>query len=46
MGSYRDLEIYKLAFDLSINVHKSSLRLPNFVSYMSRGVKSEDLPMV
>ena len=30
MASYRDLEIYKIAFKLSIRVHKESLKLPNF----------------
>jgi len=47
MSSYRDLEIYKLAFDLSIRVHKASLKLPNFELYeqgsqirrSSKGVK-------
>lgn len=47
MSSYRDLEIYKLAFDLSIRVHKESLKLPDFELYeqgsqirsSSKGVK-------
>jgi four helix bundle protein len=30
MSSYRDLEIYKLAFELSIKVHFASLKLPSF----------------
>jgi four helix bundle protein len=30
MSSYRDLEIYKLAFDLAVRVHKASLKLPKF----------------
>lgn len=30
MASYRDLEIYKIAFNLSIRIHKESLKLPNF----------------
>jgi len=30
MASYRDLEIYKIAFKLSIRVHRESLKLPNF----------------
>jgi len=33
MASYRDLEIYKLAFELSIKVHRESLKLPNFELY-------------
>ena len=30
MNSYRDLEIYKLAFQLAVRVHKASLTLPKF----------------
>ncbi len=30
MSSYRDLEIYKLSFDLAVRVHKASLKLPKF----------------
>jgi len=30
MNSYRDLEIYRLAFDLAVRVHKASLKLPKF----------------
>ena len=30
MNSYRDLEIYKLAFDLAKKVHYASLKLPHF----------------
>ena len=30
MSGYKDLEIYRLAFDLSIRVHRSSLKLPKF----------------
>jgi four helix bundle protein len=30
MNSYRDLEIYKLAFELGVKVHKASLKLPKF----------------
>jgi four helix bundle protein len=30
MSSYRDLEIYKLAFELSIRVHFASLKSPSF----------------
>jgi len=30
MNSYRDLEIYKLAFELAVKVHLASLKLPKF----------------
>jgi four helix bundle protein len=33
MNSYRDLEIYKLAFELAIRVHKATLKLPKFEIY-------------
>ena len=33
MNSYRDLDIYKLAFELAIRVHKASLKLPKFEVY-------------
>ena len=33
MNSYRDLEIYKSAFDLAVRVHIVSLTLPNFELY-------------
>lgn len=33
MSSYKDLEIYKLAYKLSIKVHKESLKLPFFELY-------------
>ena len=33
MGSYKDLDIYKIAFELSIKVHKLSLELPKFELY-------------
>lgn len=33
MNSYRDLDIYKLAFDLAVRVHKESLKLPSFELY-------------
>ncbi len=47
MSSYRDLEIYNLAFDLSIRIHKASLKLPSFelheqgsqIRRSSKGVK-------
>lgn len=31
MSSYKDLEIYKLAYDLSIRVHRESLKLYNYI---------------
>jgi len=33
MGSYKDLEIYKLAYKLSIRVHRETLKLPSFELY-------------
>ena len=30
MKSYKDLEIYKLSYDLAVKVHKSSLKLPRY----------------
>ena len=33
MSSYKDLEIYKLAFELALKVHKYSLELPPFELY-------------
>jgi len=33
MSSYRDLEIYKIAFDLAFKVHHASLKLPQFELY-------------
>jgi four helix bundle protein len=33
MSSYRDLEIYKTAYDLAIQVHIISLKLPKFELY-------------
>lgn len=30
MSSYKDLEIYKLAYEIAIRVHKASLKLPQF----------------
>ena len=33
MSSYKDLEIYKIAFELAIKVHKYSLELPKFELY-------------
>jgi four helix bundle protein len=33
MNSYRELEIYRLAFELAVRVHKASLELPKFEVY-------------
>lgn len=33
MSGFEELEIYKLAFDYAIEVHKASLNLPNFELY-------------
>jgi four helix bundle protein len=33
MNSYRDLEIYKISFELAVRVHRESLKLPNFELY-------------
>jgi four helix bundle protein len=33
MKSYKDLEIYKLSYDLAVEVHKFSLRLPRYEMY-------------
>ncbi len=33
MASYKDLDIYKTAFELSIKVHKLSIDLPKFELY-------------
>ena len=33
MKSYRDLEIYQMAYDLAIKVHQMSLNLPKFELY-------------
>lgn len=33
MKSYRDLEIYQLAYQLAIEVHKMSLKLPKYELY-------------
>jgi len=37
MSSYKDLEIYRIAFDLSIRVHRESLKLPAFELYEQGG---------
>jgi len=33
MSGYRDLEIYRIAFELSIKVHRETLKLPAFELY-------------
>ena len=33
MNSYKDLEIFKLAFELAVRIHKTSLELPKFELY-------------
>lgn len=33
MNSYRDLDIYKLAFELAVRIHRESLKLPKFELY-------------
>jgi len=33
MKSYRDLEIYKLSYDLAVEVHRFSLTLPHYEMY-------------
>jgi four helix bundle protein len=33
MKSYRDLEIYKLSYDLAVEVHRFSLTLPQYEMY-------------
>ena len=33
MKSYRDLEIYKMSYDLAVEVHKFSLTLPHYEMY-------------
>ena len=33
MKSYKDLEIYKLSYDLAVKVHKVSLKLPQYEMY-------------
>jgi four helix bundle protein len=37
MSSYKDLEIYKLAFELSVRIHHESLKLPKFELYEQGG---------
>jgi len=33
MKNYKDLEIYKLSYDLAIKIHKFSLKLPKYEMY-------------
>ena len=33
MKSYRDLEIYNISYELAVEVHKMSLRLPKYEMY-------------
>jgi hypothetical protein len=33
MSSYKELEIYRLAYALAIRIHKASLKLPQFETY-------------
>ena len=33
MNGYKELEIYKLAFELAVRVHRASLKLPKFELY-------------
>lgn len=33
MKSYRDLRIYQIAFDLAIEIHKFSFKLPSFENF-------------
>jgi len=33
MKSYKDLEIYKLSYDLAVKVHRMSLKLPQYEIY-------------
>jgi four helix bundle protein len=37
MKSYKDLEIYKLSYDLAVKVHKTSLKLPQYEMYEEGG---------
>ena len=37
MSSYKDLEIYRLAYSLAIRIHKASLKLPQFETYEQGG---------
>jgi len=33
MSSFKDMEIYQMAFDLAVKVHHASLKLPQFELY-------------
>ena len=37
MSSYKDLEIYRLAYSLSIRIHKATMKLPQFETYEQGG---------
>ncbi len=37
MGGFKDLEIYKIAFELALKVHKATLLLPKFELYEQGG---------
>ncbi len=37
MKSYKDLEVYKIPYDLAIRVHKASLKLPQYEFYEESG---------
>ena len=37
MKSYKDLEIYKLSYDLAVRVHKASLELPKYELFEEGG---------
>jgi four helix bundle protein len=33
MNSYKDLEIYRISYDLAVKIHKMSLKLPQYELY-------------
>ncbi len=37
MKSYRDLEIYKLSYDLAVKIHNASLKLPQYEIFEEGG---------
>ena len=37
MSSYKDLEIYRLAYSLAIRIHRATLKLPQFETYEQGG---------
>ncbi len=37
MKSYRDLDIYKLSYDLAVKIHKASLKLPQYEIFEEGG---------